>query len=83
MLREASHSEAAEACFDEAMELAKLQGADFWQLRCAISLAQMMIGQDRRAQALALLEKVCEPLTEGSGIADMRIARGLIAQLQP
>jgi hypothetical protein len=64
------------------MDLATQQGADFWQLRCAISLAQFRIGQDQRAEALAILEKACGGLTEGSGIADMRIALSLIAQLR-
>jgi len=82
MLREAPHSQAAEACFQEAMVLATQQGADFWQLRCAISIAQFRIGRDQRAEALTLLEKVCGALTEGSDIADMRIARSLIAQLR-
>ncbi|UVO34532.1 helix-turn-helix transcriptional regulator [Bradyrhizobium arachidis] len=82
MLRDSPESEPADACFREAMDLATQQGADFWQLRCAISIAQLGIGQGRRADALAVLEKVCGTLTEGSDIADMRIARGLIADLR-
>ena len=82
MLRESPQSEAADACFHEAMDLAAQQGADFWQLRCAISIAQVRIGRDQGAEALAVLEKACAAMTEGSGIADMRIARDLIAQLQ-
>ena len=82
MLREAPHSQAAQACFHEAMDLATQQGAHFWQLRSAISIAQFGIGRDQRAEALTLLEKVCGAMTEGSDIADMRIARSLIAQLR-
>jgi tetratricopeptide (TPR) repeat protein len=82
MLSESPQSEAADACFHEAMDLAAQQGADFWQLRCAISIAQVRIGRDQRAEALAVLEKACAAMTEGSGIADMRTARDLIAQLQ-
>ncbi|QOZ53946.1 winged helix-turn-helix domain-containing protein [Bradyrhizobium sp. CCBAU 53338] len=82
MLRDSPESETADACFREAMDLATQQGADFWQLRCAISIAQLGIGQGRRADALAVLEKVCGTLTEGFDIADMRIARGLIADLR-
>jgi hypothetical protein len=82
MLREAPHSQAAETCFHEAMDLATQQGADFWQLRCAISIAQFRINRDQRPDALAILDKVHGALTEGSDIADMRIARRLIAQLR-
>ena len=82
MLRESPQSEAADASFHEAMDLAAQQGADFWQLRCAISIAQVSMGRDQRAEALAVLEKACAAMTEGSGIADVRTARDLIAQLQ-
>jgi len=82
MLRETPQSEAAETCFHDAMDLATQQGANFWQLRCAISVAQLWVGQDRRAEALPILEKASSALTEGSDIADTRIARDLIAQLR-
>ncbi|MDH6262328.1 winged helix-turn-helix domain-containing protein [Bradyrhizobium sp. BR13661] len=82
MLRESPQSEAADTCFREAMELATQQGADFWQLRCAISIARLRVRQDQGAEALAILEKACSAMTEGSGIADMRIARDLITQLR-
>lgn len=82
MLRESPQSEAADACFQEAMELATQQGAEFWRLRCAISIAQFRIGQGQHTEALAILDKACGALTEGSDIADMRIARGLIALLR-
>ncbi|QPF95288.1 winged helix-turn-helix domain-containing protein [Bradyrhizobium commune] len=82
LLKEATHSQAAEACFQQAIELAAHQGAAFWELRCAISIAQFRIGRNQHADALAILEKVQGALTEGSDIADMRIARSLIAQLR-
>jgi predicted ATPase len=81
-LRESLQSEAADACFHEAMGLAAQQGADFWQLRCAISIARLGIGRGRRSEARAVLEKACDAMSEGSGIADMRLARDLIAQLR-
>nr|WP_249148865.1 winged helix-turn-helix domain-containing protein [Bradyrhizobium manausense] len=82
MLRETPRSEAADACFHQAMDLATQQGANFWQLRCAVSIAKLRIERDQRADALAILETVCGALTEGPDIADMRIARSLIAQLR-
>ncbi|MCP3401688.1 winged helix-turn-helix domain-containing protein [Bradyrhizobium sp. CCGB20] len=82
MLRSARHSGDAEARFREAMGIAVQQGARFWELRCATSLARIMIGADQTAEALATLDNVCGAFAEGSDIADMRIARDLIAQLR-
>ncbi|MDA9493884.1 ATP-binding protein [Bradyrhizobium sp. CCBAU 11361] len=82
MRRSARHSADAEARFREAMEIAALQGARFWELRCATSLARLMSGAGRNAEALTILERACEPFTEGAGIADLRSARDLIAQLR-
>jgi predicted ATPase len=64
------------------MDMAAQQGARFWELRCAISLARSVIEAGRNAEALAILERACGPLTEGAGIADVRSARDLIAQLR-
>jgi predicted ATPase len=81
MLKETPQSEAADACFQEAIDLAIQQDAQFWQLRCAISVARFRMAQDRHADARATLETACSALFEGADIADMQIARGLIAQL--
>jgi hypothetical protein len=64
------------------MDIAVQQGARFWELRSAISLARLMIGAGQNAEALAILERTCGPFTEGAGIADIRTARDLIAQLR-
>ncbi|MDA9411125.1 ATP-binding protein [Bradyrhizobium sp. CCBAU 45384] len=82
MRKESPQSDAADACFHEAMELTAQQGAHFWQLRCAISIAQLRIGRDQRAEARAVLEKACNAMAEGSAIADMLMARDLIAHLR-
>ncbi|MBR0845625.1 winged helix-turn-helix domain-containing protein [Bradyrhizobium liaoningense] len=82
MLKSPRHSSDADARFREAMDIAAQQGAHFWELRCAISLARSMIGAGRSAEARAVLDKVCGTFAEGSDIADMRIARELIAQLR-
>jgi tetratricopeptide (TPR) repeat protein len=82
MLRSVRHAGDAEARFREAMDMAAQQGARFWELRCAISLARSVIGAGRSADALAILDHACGSFTEGTDIADMRIARDLIAQLR-
>lgn len=82
LLRSARHSSAAEPHFHEAMDIAVQQGARFWELRCAISLARSRIGAGQRAEALAALDNVCGAFAVGADIADMRTARDLIAQLR-
>ncbi|MDX3970554.1 MAG: winged helix-turn-helix domain-containing protein [Bradyrhizobium sp.] len=82
MLRSVRHSGDAEARLHEAMDMAVQQGAHFWQLRCATSLARLMTGAGRSADALSLLDDVCGAFAEGADTRDMRIARDLIAQLR-
>ncbi len=82
MLKSARHARDAEARFREAMDVAIQQGARFWELRCAISLARFRIGAGQSGEALAVLDNVCGAFAEGADIADMRIARDLIAQLR-
>ena len=79
-LRESPQSEAAEACFHEAMGLAAQQGAD--SASCGVRSALRGSGSDEAgSEARAVLEKACDAMTEGSGIADTRLARDLIAHL--
>lgn len=82
MLRSPRHSEHAEARFREAIDIAVEQGARFWELRCAASLARLMMAAGQSADALAILKNVTGSFAEGSDISDMRIARDLIAQLR-
>jgi predicted ATPase len=82
MLRTARHSGDAEASFREAIDIAVRQGARFWQLRCATSLARLLVGAGRRADALAVLKDATGSFAGGSDISDMRMARELTAQLR-
>lgn len=82
MLRSARHSSEAEARFREAMSMAARQGARFWELRSATSLARLMIGNGQNAQARDILEPACSAMPEGADIADMRSARDLLARLR-
>jgi predicted ATPase len=82
MLRDPQPASSAEACFHEALEVAAQQGARFWELRSAISLARFWIGQGRNREAEAVLRKVYGSFREGFDIADMRTARRMIDQLR-
>jgi predicted ATPase len=83
LLKEAQHqsAEAAEQCFDEALQLARQQGALFWELRSTLSLARLRVAQERPADAVRILVPVCEAFTEGSDVADLREAQALVEWL--
>jgi len=74
--------EAAEACFQQAIEVARRQGALSWQLRAAMSLARFWHGQQRASQARKLLSPVYRRFTEGFGTADLVAAKTLLDSLR-
>jgi predicted ATPase len=73
----------AERHFERAIEVARQQGAVFWELRTAVSLARLRMSQDRDADAHRLLTSACGKFTEGFATSDMRDAKAMIAQLSP
>jgi predicted ATPase/DNA-binding winged helix-turn-helix (wHTH) protein len=68
----------AERCFHNGLELAREQGALFWELRNALSLARLRMGQDRQSDARELLRPAFGQFTEGHWIADLSEASGLL-----
>ncbi len=69
---------AAEACFLQALQVARAQGALSWELRAAMSLVRLRHGQGRTGQGPALLAPIYGRFTEGFGTADLRAAKSLI-----
>jgi predicted ATPase len=53
----------------------------FWELRAALSLARLLVGQDRRDEARGILQPVYDRVTEGFGTPDMRAAKRLLESL--
>jgi ATP/maltotriose-dependent transcriptional regulator MalT len=51
-------SRAAEDCFEQALRLAGEQAALFWELRIALSMAQLRMDQDRLEEARSVLAPV-------------------------
>ncbi len=74
-------SELAEDCYDQAGEMAGEQGALFWRLRVALSLARLRVTQGRHGDAGHVLAPVYGQFTEGFGTADMRAARAMLDAL--
>ena len=72
----------AEACFHQALDVARQQQAKSWELRAATSLARLWQSQDKRQEAYALLAPVYEWFTEGFDTADLQEARVLLDALE-
>jgi predicted ATPase len=70
---------AAEECFAGALDVARQQGALFWELRAAMSLARWRGRQGRSDDAKPILAPVYDRFTEGLETADLRAARVLLA----
>ncbi len=69
---------AAEDCFVGAIDVAREQGALFWELRAAMSLARLRVRQDRHYDARQVLSPVYDRFTEGFETADLRCARAIL-----
>jgi predicted ATPase len=74
---------AAEDCFNQAAQMAREQGALFWELRIALSIARLRVSQGRRHEARAPLAAVYDRFTEGFATADLQAARTLLEELPP
>jgi predicted ATPase len=74
---------AAEDCFNQAAQMAHEQGALYWELRIALSLARLRVRQGRHHEARVLLASVYDRFTEGFATADMQAARILLDGLPP
>ncbi len=74
---------AAEDCFNQAAQMADEQGALFWELRIALSLAHLKVSQGRHHEARAPLAAVYDRFTEGFATADLQAARTLLDELPP
>ena len=71
----------AEACFHQALDVARQQQAKSWELRAATSLARLWQSQDKRQDAYDLLAPVYEWFTEGFDTADLQEAQALLEEV--
>jgi predicted ATPase len=82
LLRQASPDVAqAEACFQQALAIARRQQAKSWELRAAISLSRLWQCQGKRNAARELLAPVYGWFTEGFDTADLQEAKALLEEL--
>ncbi|MEJ0015516.1 MAG: winged helix-turn-helix domain-containing protein [Acetobacteraceae bacterium] len=74
----AGAAEFAEASFQDALHLARRQGALAWELRAATSLARLLRDRHGSTGATAVLLPVYRRFIEGFETADLRDARSLL-----
>jgi predicted ATPase len=72
----------AEACFLEAIEVARRQRAKSFELRAATSLSRLWAGQGKTREAHALLADIYNWFTEGLDMADLAEAKSLLQDLE-
>ena len=72
---------AAEASFRDAIALAQMQSAKFFELRAALDLARHWRDQGKRAEARDLLAPVYGWFTEGFDTIDLKEAKSLLGEL--
>jgi predicted ATPase len=71
----------AEACFHQALSVARRQQAKALELRAAMSLSQFWQRRGQRTAAQELLAEIYDWFTEGLDTADLQEAKGLLAEL--
>ena len=72
----------AEACFQQALAVARRQQARSWELRAAMSLSRLWQQQGKRDDARELLAPIYGWFTEGFDTADLQDARALLQELE-
>ena len=76
-----ANSSQAEACFHQALDIARQQQAKSWELRAATSLARLWQSQGKHQEAYGLLAPVYGWFTEGFDTADLQDAKTLLDEL--
>jgi predicted ATPase len=71
----------AEACFQQALGVARRQQAKALELRATLSLARLWQGQGKRVAAYQLLAESYRWFTEGFDTADLQEAKALLEEL--
>jgi DNA-binding winged helix-turn-helix (wHTH) protein/predicted ATPase len=73
--------ETAAGCFQQALAIARQQGAKALELRAAMSLSRLWQTQGQHTAARALLTEIYSWFTEGFDTADLQEARALLKDL--
>ncbi len=75
------HYTEAEACFQQALNVAHRQGANLWELRAATSLSRLWQRQGKGDEARQLLIEIYGWFMEGFDTADLQEAKALLEEV--
>ena len=78
---EAAGRDEAQACFQQAIAIARRQGARSLELRAVMALSRLSREQGKAAEARQMLAQSYGWFTEGFDTADLREAKALLAEL--
>jgi predicted ATPase len=78
LTRPAAHQAEAEACFRQAIAIARSQGAKSWELRAALSLSRLYHRQGKTEDARPMLAEIYGWFTEGFETADLQEAKAFL-----
>jgi predicted ATPase len=79
--RRMPHAAEAEACFQQALDIARRQQAKSLELRAAMSLSRLWQQQGKRAEAYEMLTPIYGWFTEGFDTVDLQDAKALLEAL--
>jgi predicted ATPase len=68
----------AEACFREAIAVARRQGTKCWELRAALSLGRLLARAGRHGEGHEALSDIYRRFTEGLDTPDLKDARAFL-----
>jgi predicted ATPase len=71
----------AEACFRQAIDIARRQSAKSLELRAVVSLSRLWQRQGKGEEARKMLEEIYSWFTEGFDTADLREAKALLQEM--
>jgi predicted ATPase len=83
LLLNSADTKPAEDYFHQSLDVARRQGALFWELRTTMSLGRLYHSQGRVHEARDLLKSVCARFTEGFATAELQSARRLLEEWSP
>ena len=81
MTQTAADEGGAEACFQNALKIARGQSAKSLELRAAMSLSRLWKRQGKKEEARQLLAEIYGWFTEGFDTADLKAAQTLLEEL--
>jgi len=81
LMRDSAAAAEAESCFREALKVARMQEARWWELRATTTLAKLLRDTHRRAEARAMLAEIYNWFAEGFDTADLKDAKALLDEL--